>query len=135
MRVIDASVLAAFIRKEPGWEKLAEHVKMCVTIDLALKEVLNTILKDYSLRRSINRDIALKLQEILFSMIGVNIFIEPENKYLSKGFEIALKYNLTIYDALYIALAAEKKLPLVTLDEKQAETARALGVEVIIPFT
>ncbi len=133
MRVVDASILASFIRKEPGWEKLADYVKLCITVDLALKEVLNAIFKDFSLRKSINLDVALKLREILFSMIGTNVFIEPEDKYISKGFEIALKTSLTIYDTLYIALAAEKKLPLVTLDEKQARAAQALSVEVIIP--
>ena len=29
MRVVDAPVLAVFTRKEPGWERLAEVVKMC----------------------------------------------------------------------------------------------------------
>jgi hypothetical protein len=29
VRVVDASVLAAFTRKEPGWERLAGVVKMC----------------------------------------------------------------------------------------------------------
>jgi predicted nucleic acid-binding protein len=42
-----------------------------------------------------------------------------------------LDYGLTVYDALYIALAKEKKLPLLTLDERQREAALAFGVETI----
>ena len=134
MIVVDASLLAAFIRKEPGWEKLVDYVKLCITIDLALKEVLNAIWKDATIRRTISIETAFKLQEILFSMIGTNIEIEPEDKYLSKAFEIALKTGVTVYDALYIALAIEKKLPLATLDDKQARVAQANGVKTIVPF-
>ncbi|MEM0214205.1 MAG: type II toxin-antitoxin system VapC family toxin [Ignisphaera sp.] len=128
-------MLAAFIRKEPGWEKLVNYVRLCITIDLVLKEVLNAIWKDATIKRTINIETAFKLQEILFSMIGINIEIEPEGKYLSKAFEIALKTGITVYDALYIALAIEKKLPLATLDEKQARVAQANGVKTIVPFT
>lgn len=134
MRVVDASVLAAFTRKEPGWERLAGVVKMCVTVDLAVKEVLNTIWRDYYVRRTISLDTAMRLQQVLSSMIGINILVEPEDKYVLRAFEIALKTGTTVYDALYIALAVEKNTPLVTLDEKQAKAAETLGVKTIIPL-
>jgi predicted nucleic acid-binding protein len=134
VRVVDASVLAAFTRKEPGWERLAGVVKMCVTVDLAVKEVLNTIWRDYYVRRTISLDTAMRLQQVLSSMTGINILVEPEDKYISRAFEIALKTGTTVYDALYIALAVEKNTPLVTLDEKQAKAAETLGVKTIIPL-
>jgi predicted nucleic acid-binding protein len=134
VRVVDASVLAAFTGEEPGWERLAEVVKMCVTVDLAVKEVLNTIWRDYYVRRTISLDTAMRLQQVLSSMIGINILVEPEDKYVSRAFEIALKTGTTVYDALYIALAVEKNMPLVTLDEKQAKAAETLGVKTIIPL-
>ena len=134
MRVVDASVLAAFTRKEPGWERLAGVVKMCITVDLAVKEVLNTIWRDYYVRRTISLDTAMRLQQVLSSMTGINILVEPEDKYVSRAFEIALKTGTTVYDALYIALALEKNTPLVTLDEKQAKAAETLGVKTIIPL-
>ncbi len=89
--------------------------------------MLNTIWRDYSVRKTISIDLAMKLRQILLSMIDVKVLIEPENKYVLKGFEITLKTDVTIYDTLYIALAAEKNLPLVTLDEKQARAAEKLG--------
>jgi len=134
VRVVDASVLAAFTRKEPGWERLAGVVKMCVTVDLAVKEVLNTIWRDYYVRRTISLDTAMRLQQVLSSMTGINILVEPEDKYVLRAFEIALKTGITVYDALYIALAVEKNTPLVTLDEKQAKAAETLGVKTIIPL-
>jgi len=134
VRVVDASVLAAFTRKEPGWERLAGVVKMCITVDLAVKEVLNTIWRGYHVRRTISLDTAMRLQQVLSSMTGINILVEPEDKYVSRAFEIALKTGTTVYDALYIALALEKNTPLVTLDEKQAKAAETLGVKKIIPL-
>jgi len=133
VKAIDASVLAAFIRKEPGWGELADYVKMCITVDLAVKEVLNVIWKDYLIRRVINLDTALRVKQVLFSMIGINVLLEPEDKYVSKSFDIALETGVTVYDALYIALASEKDTPLVTLDKKQAKAARTIGIETIIP--
>jgi predicted nucleic acid-binding protein len=134
VRVVDASVLAAFTRKEPGWERLAGVVKMCITVDLAVKEVLNTIWRDYYVRRTISLDTAMRLQQVVSSMIGINILVEPEDKYILRAFEIAVKTGTTVYDALYIALAVEKNTPLVTLDEKQAKAAEILGVKTIIPL-
>lgn len=134
MIVVDASLLAAFIRKEPGWEKLTEYLKLCVTVDLALKEALNAVWKDVVVRKTMSINVATQLMKILLSMVGVNIDVEPETKYLPKAFEIALKTGITVYDALYVALAMEKKLPLATLDEKQAKAAQTVGVKVIIPF-
>jgi predicted nucleic acid-binding protein len=119
VRVVDASVLATFTREEPGWERLAGVVRMRVTVDLAVKEVLNTIWRDYYVRRTISLDTAMRLQQVLSSMIGINILVEPEDKYVSRAFEITLKTGTTVYDALYIALALEKNMPLVTLDKNK----------------
>ena len=45
--------------------------------------------------------------------------LEPEDRYIDAALEIALKYGLTVYDSLYIALALKNKKPLLTLDTKQ----------------
>jgi predicted nucleic acid-binding protein len=44
---------------------------------------------------------------------------------------LASRHRLTVYDASYLALALEKKLPLATLDEELAAAARAEGVPVL----
>jgi len=99
-----------------------------------VKEVLNTIRRGYHVRRTISLDTAMRLQRVLSSMTGINILVEPEDKYVSRAFEIALKTGTTVYDALYITLDLEKNTPLVTLDEKQAKAAETLGVKKIIPL-
>lgn len=63
----------------------------------------------------------------LFNMyLEKNITLEPEVKYIDKAFNIALEKEISIYDALYIALAVDKKMPLLTLDRKQKNVASKL---------
>ena len=131
MIVVDSSVLAAFIRKEPGWEKLVDYVKNSVSMDLAVKEVSNAIWKDYAVRKLIDYETALALFKIMNQLVGVNVVLEPEEKYIEEAFKIALKTDIIVYDALYIALAKSKNLPLLTLDVKQRKTAEATGVKTV----
>jgi predicted nucleic acid-binding protein len=131
--VIDASVLASFLRKEPGWEKLANYIKNVISVDLIVKEVSNVLWKDYYVRRSIDKDTVLELYRLMKSLLGVNILLENEEKYLDDAFEIAILMGVSIYDALYIAQAKKNKLPLITLDMKQKEAAEKVGVKVIYP--
>ena len=131
MIVIDASVLAAFILKEPGWRNLVKYVKNAVSVDLVFKEVANVIWKACRIRKIVDEDQARRLYSILESMRDKNIFLESEDRYLGDALEIALENEITVYDALYIALAARRKLPLATLDKRQEEVAARLGVKVI----
>ncbi len=130
MIVVDASAVSAFLLKEPGWKKLSTYLTNSVSIDHLVKEVSNAIWKAY-IRKNISWDEALKLFKILESMIGINIVLEPENKYIEKAFKIALDHNITVYDALYLALAIKKNLPLLTFNEKQLKTAQELGIKII----
>jgi len=50
---------------------------------------------------------------------------------LREAWSLALGHGLTVYDAAYLALAGERRLPLLTLDRRLAGAARALGIEVI----
>ena len=129
--MVDASSLTAFILKEPGWRGLSRYLKLGISVDHVVKEVLNALWRAYALKGVIGVQEAIQLFRILESMIGVNILLEPEERYLNRAFKIALDSKITVYDALYIALAAEKRLPLLTLDEKQKDAARAVGIKII----
>jgi predicted nucleic acid-binding protein len=131
--VIDASVLASFLRKEVGWEKLANYIKNVIAVDLIVKEVSNVLWKDYYVRKSVDKGTVFELYRLMKSLLGVNILLENEEKYLDDAFEIAILTGVSIYDSLYIAQAKKNKLPLVTLDMKQKEAAEKVGVKVIYP--
>jgi len=133
--VVDASALAAFLLKEPGWRRLAKYLVNAVSVDHVVKEVANAIWKAYALRSMVGEADALRLYQLLSSMVGVNIVVEPEERYVENALRIAMEHKVTVYDALYLALAREKNLPLLTLDKRQAQVARRLGIELVNAYS
>ncbi len=131
MIVVDTSALAAIVLKEPGWRDLVKYVGNAISVDHVVKEVCNAIWKASYLRKYLSFKEALKAYEVLELLIGKNILLHSERDYLDKALELALSHGITVYDAIYIALAIEKKAKLLTLDEKQRSVAKGLGVEVI----
>ncbi len=131
MIVVDASALSAFILREEGWRDLAMYFVRSMSVDHVVKEVANTIWKASCVRKMLTVDEALKAFKILLMIVGKNVILYPELKYLSKAIDISLKYSITIYDSLYVAQAVMENKPLLTLDEKQRKVAKELGVEVL----
>jgi len=126
--VVDASALTAFILREEGWRDIARYIVRCISVDHIVKEVANAIWRATYLRKLISIKEAFKAYSILMQLVDRNIVLYPEVRYLQKALEISLKYGVTVYDALYIALALEERKPLLTLDSRQREVAKALGV-------
>jgi predicted nucleic acid-binding protein len=58
--------------------------------------------------------------------------IVPQTEHFSKALEIATKYKITIYDALFIALAANLGQSLLTSDKKQAEISEKYTTTALI---
>ena len=127
MIVIDASALAAFFLREEDWEKLVIYMKNTISLDLILKEFYSVIYKAVYFKR-ISLDEANAIIETFKSYSKFNMKLIQEDVYLDEAFKISLKYNVPIYDSLYIALALEENKPLITLDKKQAEVAKDLKI-------
>jgi predicted nucleic acid-binding protein len=125
--VIDASALAAFFLREEDWEKLVIYMKNTISLDLILKEFYSVIYKAVYFKR-ISLDEANAIIETFKSYSKFNMKLIQEDVYLDEAFKISLKYNVPIYDSLYIALALEENKPLITLDKKQAEVAKDLKI-------
>ena len=129
MRVIDASSLAKYINREPNWrdvEKLL--IEGCITINLAIKEVTNSIWKRV-LRKDLESDEAYRIFKGFIENLMVKI--SDQDLLLDDAFKISLKYNITIYDSLYIALAKKMKCQLITSDRIQRDIATEEKVKVI----
>ncbi len=131
MIVVDASALAAFILKEEGWEELARYLRRCVSVDHVVKEVANAIWRAFYLRKRMSLDEARYALRLLLKLVERSVEIYPEIRYLEKAFAISVEHGITVYDALYIALAKDRNLPLLTLDEKQRCIAKTLGIAVL----
>ncbi|AEM38423.1 PilT protein domain protein [Pyrolobus fumarii 1A] len=128
--MVDASILARFILREEGWEKARDLLasSTAVTVDHALKEVLNAIWK--AVRRGLigHREAREKARALTILVEKGVVTVEPEDSVLTDAFRLALETGITVYDALYVALALAKKATLATCDARQAEAARQVGV-------
>jgi predicted nucleic acid-binding protein len=129
--VVDASAVVAFFLREEGWENLKPYMKTGFSVDHVVKEFYNAVWKAAYLLRKLDYESARRVLELFNSYIENNLILEPEEKYIDKALSIALENGVTVYDSLYIALALDKKTPLLTLDEKQRDTALKLGVKVL----
>ncbi|MEM4430606.1 MAG: type II toxin-antitoxin system VapC family toxin, partial [Thermofilaceae archaeon] len=58
--------------------------------------------------------------------------LENEMAYLEPAIGIAFTRGVTVYDALYIALAKARGLSLLTADREQAGVAEAEGVSTLL---
>ena len=133
MIVIDGSALVKYLLYEDGWEEISRYIREMrplVTIDHALKEVANGILKHKKLYSMIGDDKIIRLYRGFLELVRTGvIIIKPEDKYIAEALEIALNHDISIYDSLYISLAL-KYGELLTCDARQAEVASKLGVKV-----
>jgi predicted nucleic acid-binding protein len=54
--------------------------------------------------------------------------LEEYMRAVERGENLAMAHNLTVYDALFVALARQKRARLFTADAKVARVARDLGL-------
>lgn len=127
MRVIDSSSLIKYFVREDGWRHVRElMLEGVISLDMAVKEVANALWRRI-LQGEMSYEIALKIVRDL--VVNRVIPLESEDKYVEKAIEIGVKSKITVYDALFIALAKELSLELITSDKKQAEAAIGNGVK------
>ncbi len=117
-KVIDASVVAKWFLNEPDSEKAiqlrTDHLSgnvLLIAPDLVFSEVLNALrYKGYGKNA---------LEKTNTALWDIQLHIERTNPFfLQHAIRMALQHNLSIYDALYAALAQMHGCPLVTADEK-----------------
>jgi predicted nucleic acid-binding protein len=123
LRVADSSFIveALLKRKELFQEDL-------VTVDLAVYESVNSIWKHQFLIKDLSD--GLPYVSVLYGFIesGRIRVIHPGEELMARGYSLAAKNKLSIYDAIFIALALELDLELATFDKHQAELMRdAIG--------
>ena len=82
-------------------------------LDVGLVEVVNVIWKYYH-RRSASLDDA---RQMLTFLLSVPVQIVASNSLLPAAFELAVKHDCAVYDALFVQLADDRGLPGLTADE------------------
>ena len=64
--------------------------------------------------------------QLLADILSLPIRLFPHRPLLSRAFELARKYNATVYDTLYLALAEEHNAVIFSADYKMLKTAAIL---------
>jgi len=130
--VIDASALAKLILKEQGWESVMPYIhEGIISIDQIAKEATNAIGNRFK-EAAISLEQSKLMFDALMKIVGSVVKLVSEMDYLEEASRIMLQRDIAIYDALYIALAKQMKLKLLTADQFQAKTAASENVETIL---
>ncbi len=125
--VVDSSILAAVLLREPGFEGYAKRLGALTharTAPFARFEVANALWK----QRALTEVDAKRALELLFSLPLDDSFDLDDAQ---RAFLIARDAAHPFYDAAFIAIAEEEALPLWTLDQGQARIAKERGIEVV----
>jgi len=119
---VDTSSLAKVVLLEEEWESVPLTTDTATLDYYSIVEVSSSVWKAV-LQERIGEGDAKKKIEALKMLAGALTIFKAED-YLERGFEIALKEKITVYDAIYIALAEDKGATLFTSDRRQYNAAK-----------
>ncbi|MFA4669698.1 type II toxin-antitoxin system VapC family toxin [Pyrococcus kukulkanii] len=136
MIVIDTSAFSKVLIREEGWEEVVPYLKPerePYTVEMLIIEAANVLWKYVTKYKAFSQEKAEELYDAMIELVKEGLLkVESNSKYLNEALGIAIKEGIAVYDALFIAQALSLNAPLLTCDEKQGETARKIGVEVIL---
>jgi predicted nucleic acid-binding protein len=117
---VDSCIMAKWLLPEGDsgqanrlYADVAARGEELLVLDLAFVEVTNDIWKKQRQRAIGLTDAHRSVQKLS----ALSVQIQPSKGLLPAAFEIAIKYDRSVYDALFVALAQELRLPGVTADE------------------
>lgn len=88
-----------------------------ITLDLAVYESLNAIWREYKLLGRLDLETARLLVEVLQRVFSI-MPLESIEGFEEEVFQLAIKENLTVYDAAYLFVAIKHNLTLVSDDKE-----------------
>ena len=118
--IVDSCVVVKCVLAEEDSDQ-AEHLfrsvrgsgDRLIVLDMALAEAANAVWKQH--HRGL---ITLSDASRFFGdLLAAPLEIRSAHRLLEAAFEIAMKYDRSIYDALFVALANERQLPGITADK------------------
>jgi len=124
--VLDSSILAAMFFKEAASPRALKCANECdpVTLDLAMAEVGNVAWKQVVFFGE-SRDRASDALQDCQDFMATACTIIKASDLSMKAFQIAVEDRISYYDSLFLAAAEREGIPLITLDQKLHEKAKA----------
>ena len=134
MIVLDASFLVKLVLEEEdsgsarslvgSWARRGE---VLIAPDLALPEALNAVWKHASKIGDLSEKEAIDSVEDLLRL-WATLKVYPSKDIALEAFKLALRENITVYDALYIQLSRSTGSALATFDVKLSKVAAKHGI-------
>ncbi len=121
--VVDSSVYVSVLVRDEQYGRAREFLSMnagrLATVSIAYVEVANAVWKHVHVLRRIPVDRYEKLSRAIKSVIEASTpNIYEARELLLDALKVAGEYGVTVYDALFIALALKLGVRLATFDEK-----------------
>jgi predicted nucleic acid-binding protein len=125
--VLDSGVIFALYFEEDASLRAvnAANEYNPITLDLAVAEVGNAAWKRVAFFEESKDAAWLSLSKCLLFIKSCTIMHSSD--LAGHAYEIALENKTTFYDSLFLAAAEQEKVPLLTLDKKMYEAAKAKG--------
>ena len=124
--LLDASAVYPLVLKLR--ENVLNYIDRFVVLDLTIYEVGNVIWKEFRRGRIANLRAVTRLFEELFSNIAV---LRLETR-LHEVLELAIRENLTFYDASYLYTARSYGMKIVTEDSDLLKFPEAMNVDQLV---
>lgn len=100
-----------------------------MTLDLALKEVVNSLWKRVR-RGEITEEQATELTNAFLEARIVRTF--SQEPLLTEALRLSVKLDITVYDYLYMVLAKQLRADLIASDSMQAKEAKQVGIRTLV---
>lgn len=130
--VADASVFASIVVKDEFYERAVGFVRKysgrLATLDLAVVEVANALWRHARLLGRIPGDRYEVLSRSVKPLVQGAAKLYPAADFLEAASSAAYEYSITVYDALYVALAQHLECKLASFDEELRKRLESRGV-------
>ena len=134
--VLDASVTMdwCFVDESDGYSQgVLEHLRRSHAIVPALWLLeINNVLLVKERRGKLTQEGTDKFL-LTLQRLDIRVRYEEIDQYGSKTLALAREHGLTVYDAIYLELAARQQLPLATRDKELIRAAPLAGVPLFSP--
>ncbi|MDD5025425.1 MAG: type II toxin-antitoxin system VapC family toxin [Methanoregula sp.] len=131
--VLDSSVIVPVFFPEERTELVMEMLKekRFITVDLAIAEVTNVAWKRCMFFHE-DKEITKEALNNCITFITDICDVLHMRDLISDAFLDATKYSITVYDALFLAAAQKRTIPLLTMDAKLYHKLRSTEDVVLI---
>lgn len=130
--VVDNSVVCGWLLESQACA-YSEGIAQRLQTDRAIAPMLLPLEYTNVLRTACKRQkiIASQAQDMLVMLAVLPIDIDTSAPSPAQLLDLALRHDLTSYDAVYLDLALRRSLPIATTDQALANAAIAVGVGVV----